>query len=135
MTPLRLALADDQALVRRGLVAMLDADSRFEVVVEAQDGQDQNDHRPDDLGQTGCAGRDDLIDRVDVGEQDDEAENTIFHFRVSFVAFVGKETSQRGRKFPNGEGWLLPTNLKASHSTYIYGCFLAGNSHILGRFA
>ncbi|MEM9303440.1 MAG: response regulator transcription factor [Pseudomonadota bacterium] len=52
MTALRLALADDQALVRRGLVAMLDADPRFEVVIEAQDGQELLEHlleRPVDL--------------------------------------------------------------------------------------
>lgn len=39
MARLRLALADDQALVRRGLVSMLNADERFEVVIEAADGE------------------------------------------------------------------------------------------------
>ncbi len=37
-TPLRLALADDQALVRSGLVALLDSFSQLQVVVQAGDG-------------------------------------------------------------------------------------------------
>lgn len=39
MKPLRLGLADDQALVRRGLCAVLEADPRFEVLIEAPDGE------------------------------------------------------------------------------------------------
>ncbi|MDX1572223.1 MAG: response regulator transcription factor [Xanthomonadales bacterium] len=39
MKAVRLAVADDQPLVRRGLVSMLNADDRFEVVVEAGDGE------------------------------------------------------------------------------------------------
>jgi len=38
MTPLRIALADDQALVRRGLRALLEALGGIEVVIEAEDG-------------------------------------------------------------------------------------------------
>ena len=37
-TPLRLALADDQALVRSGLAALLDSFSQLQVVVQAADG-------------------------------------------------------------------------------------------------
>jgi DNA-binding NarL/FixJ family response regulator len=37
-TPLRLALADDQALVRGGLRALLDGFAQLQVVVEAEDG-------------------------------------------------------------------------------------------------
>jgi DNA-binding NarL/FixJ family response regulator len=37
-TPLRLALADDQALVRRGLRALLDGFAQLQVMVEAEDG-------------------------------------------------------------------------------------------------
>jgi DNA-binding NarL/FixJ family response regulator len=37
-TPLRLALADDQALVRRGLRALLDGFAQLQVLVEAEDG-------------------------------------------------------------------------------------------------
>lgn len=38
VTPLRLALADDQALVRSGLAALLDGFSQLQVVVQAGDG-------------------------------------------------------------------------------------------------
>ena len=38
--PLRLALADDQALVRRGLIALLNGIDGLEVVLEADDGED-----------------------------------------------------------------------------------------------
>ena len=38
-TPIRLALADDQALVRGGLRALLDGFAQLQVVVEAGDGE------------------------------------------------------------------------------------------------
>jgi len=38
VVPLRLALADDQALVRSGLAALLDGFSQLQVVVQAGDG-------------------------------------------------------------------------------------------------
>jgi DNA-binding NarL/FixJ family response regulator len=49
--PVRLVLADDEALLRRGLKVLLEADGRVEVVAEAADGAELLDrvrrHRPD----------------------------------------------------------------------------------------
>ncbi|MFC6093587.1 response regulator [Saccharothrix lopnurensis] len=49
--PVRLVLADDEALLRRGLRVLLEADGRVEVVAEAADGAELLDvvrrHRPD----------------------------------------------------------------------------------------
>ena len=51
MTPVRVLLADDQALVRGGIRLILDAEPDLEVVAEAADGQEAIDqaleHRPD----------------------------------------------------------------------------------------
>ena len=50
-SPVRLALADDEALLRRGLRVVLEADPRITVVAEAADGAELLDairrHRPD----------------------------------------------------------------------------------------
>jgi DNA-binding NarL/FixJ family response regulator len=40
MKPIRLILIDDHAIVRRGLAALLRADSRYEIVAEANDGEE-----------------------------------------------------------------------------------------------
>ena len=42
-TPLRLLVADDQAIIRRGLALMLDAEPDIEVVGQAADGQEALD--------------------------------------------------------------------------------------------
>ena len=48
---IRLLVADDHPVVRKGLVEMLRADSRLQVVAEASDGREAvaayNEHRPD----------------------------------------------------------------------------------------
>lgn len=50
-TPVRLVLADDEALLRRGLTVLLEAGGRLDVVAEAGDGAELFDavvaHRPD----------------------------------------------------------------------------------------
>lgn len=51
MTPLRLLVVDDHTLFRRGLIALLQADTRFSVVAEAGDASEAQrlaaQHRPD----------------------------------------------------------------------------------------
>lgn len=50
-SPIRLLIADDHAMVRAGLIAVLQFDHRFEVVAEADDGfaavEAHRSHRPD----------------------------------------------------------------------------------------
>ena len=40
MSPIRMLLVDDHAIVRRGLAALLHADGRYVVVAEAADGEE-----------------------------------------------------------------------------------------------